>query len=200
MNQIDSNLASGSVDVDDSALKSLLQLIAKGDETKLGEIYDLTVSRVYGVAYAISENEADAEEIVCDVFAKIWHCANQYDPERGKAISWILMICRSRALDCLRRHSTHREKLDHVKESTSPDLFTAEGEEANPEKLLNLLQENSGVKKAMQTLTPLQQEFIFLGFFKGYTHSEMAQLHEMPLGTVKSNVRRAIAALREKLN
>ena len=94
-------LAKGS-DVTD--LSGLVQRIAMADREALGELYDATVARLYAVAHLILRNTADAEEAVCDVYTQVWQTAANYSGERGAVLAWLLMICRTRALDRLRRN------------------------------------------------------------------------------------------------
>ncbi|NJN46263.1 MAG: RNA polymerase subunit sigma, partial [Candidatus Competibacteraceae bacterium] len=84
-------------------LLSLVYAIVERDDSALSRLYDLTVERVFGLALAITRNHADAEEVVCDVYMQIWQRASRYSESRGSVLAWLMLNCRSLALDLLRR-------------------------------------------------------------------------------------------------
>jgi RNA polymerase sigma-70 factor (ECF subfamily) len=173
------------------ALVSLIQHVAGGDEQALTRLYDLTVTRVYSLARAITANSEDAEDVSCETFVQVWNEAARFDPARGSALGWLMTICRSRALDARRRRLV-RMRADQAE--------TPQGElDAPPEELLALLEEESAVRAALAQLTPLRRQLVALAFFRGMTHSEIATAVKLPLGTVKSHLRRALGTLREHL-
>ena len=169
--------------------------MANGDEDALGELYDTTIGRVYGFALRITGNAATAEEIASDVFMQAWRDAGRYDGTRAKVLTWLLMICRSRALDWLRARDP---EISH-EDPTS--LIGAEDQPATggPQDLLEALQEGGALREAMATLPAVQRQLIGLAFFRGLTHQEIAATARLPLGTVKSHIRRALDALRDHL-
>ncbi len=176
-------------------LSKLAIRIAQGDQPALGELYDCTVGQLFSLARAIVRNEADAEEIVVDTYTQVWQSAATYDLRRGTVRSWLVTICRSRALDRLRQQ--RRQEL--------PGVSAAEGVsdgalEPGPEALLEMVQENSAVHQALKALTPLRRQLLALAFFQGLSHSEIAGVSGLPVGTVKSHIRRALAALRSELS
>jgi len=204
----------------DTDISSLLNLIGNKDETALSQLYDLTVSKVYNLALKILLNEADAEEVVCDVYTQLWHKAQDYQKERGSPLSWLLIICRSRALDLLRKkrpeqtclEQSYLEKLSTEKlsagqfslESNSDSLhtdvnnkITNHGNNTQPDDIINLMQEGTAIKEAMQQLTVIQRQLIALAFFKGLSHSEISESIQLPLGTVKSHLRRALHTMQK---
>jgi len=113
----------------DTELLSLINAVACKDEEALTQLYELTVNRVYSLAHAMLSNNADAEEVVCDVFSQLWYRASDYQQTRGSVITWLLIICRSRALDLLRRKKPEYSAGDDIfqyadsqqQESASPD-------------------------------------------------------------------------------
>jgi RNA polymerase sigma-70 factor (ECF subfamily) len=172
------------------ALASLIERIATGDEQALNRLYDVTVTRVYSLARAVTGSVEDAEEVSCETFVQAWKEAGRFDPERGSTLGWLMSICRSRALDARRRRLARLrvDQRDYAEDVAAP-----------PEELLALIEEGSAVHAALAQLTPLRRELVALAFFRGMTHSEIADAMEMPLGTVKSHLRRALGALREQL-
>lgn len=178
----------------ESELRRMLAAIAKGDEQALGALYDATVGRVYGLALRIVRRREAVEEVVEDVFLQVWQQAGRYDIARGKPLTWLLTITRSRALDYLRRDD---EALVHPE----PETLVAEpgDERANPQDLLLALERNSRLYAMLEQLIPVQRQLLALAFFRGMTHQEIAEHTHLPLGTVKSHVRKALDKMREHL-
>lgn len=164
------------------------------DEAALGEIYDATAGRVYALALRITGLSQAAEEVVSDVYFQIWQQAQRYDPARGTVLTWLLTICRSRALDSLRRREpaeTHAEP-----HALQPDLFC---EDRSPLDLLLVVEQKSRLHRALATLNKSQQMLLALAFFKGMTHQEIAVHTGMPLGSVKTSLRKAMQLLKSLL-
>ncbi len=179
---------------DDAALCKCLEGICAQRQAALGQFYDLTVGRVYGVALRIVRRAELAEEVVSDVYMQVWRDADRYDVSRGKVLGWLLVIARSRALDLLRRQD---EAFSHPEPwELATDLESAHD---NPQDLLEATQTGSAVHAAMLKLNPLQRQLLSLAFFRGLTHSEIVEHSGIPLGSVKTHIRRALAILRETL-
>jgi RNA polymerase sigma-70 factor, ECF subfamily len=180
-------------DTDETDFVSLLSPISRKDETALSQLYDLTANKVYGLALKILTNEADAEEVVCDVYSQLWHKAADFQQERGSAIAWLMVICRSRALDLLRK------KRPEVTCSEAIYKYSDNHSNQQPEDMINLLQEGSAVKQAMLQLTEVQRQLIALAYFKDLSHTEISKTIQLPLGTVKSHLRRALQTLHKQI-
>ena len=172
---------------------ALMQAIQQQDENALAQLYDLTVERVYSLAMAMTGNIDDAEEVVGDVYWKVWQRAAQYKAERGQVISWLLITCRSAALDLLRRR--RRRETREQPQADLPEI----GDECSAETLLNALQEGSLVHTALANLSVVQRHLIGLAFFHDMSHSEIADRVQMPIGTVKSHIRRGLKSLRQAI-
>jgi RNA polymerase sigma factor (sigma-70 family) len=177
----------------EAQLRACLAAIERQDESALGQLYDATVGRVYGLALRITRSRETAEEVAEDVYMQIWRDAARFDPQRGAGVlGWLLVICRSRALDALRR-------VDPAGAHPAPETLAPElANEAGPETLLQAAQQNSALHAALNALSALQRQLLALAFFRGLTHEEIAGQLEMPLGTVKSHIRRALIALKEQ--
>ena len=173
----------------------LLAAMAKGEEQALGAFYDATVSRVYGIALRIVRHREAAEEVVEDVYLQVWQQASRYDVSRGKPLTWLLTICRSRALDFLRRD-------DKATAHPQPETLVAEhgDERADPEDILLTLERNSRLYSVFEQLMLVQRQLLALAFFRGMTHQEIAEHTQLPLGTIKSHVRKALDKMREQLS
>jgi len=178
--------------LDEAELVSLVQAIVARNEAALARLYDLTVGRVYSLAYALTRNSADAEEVVCDVYLRVWQRAAQYQESRGKVLAWLLINCRSLALDLLRRRRRQeagREQLA-LQEAVEADAA------ASTEDLLALVQEGTRVHRALSALSDIQRQLIALAFFSDMSHQAIAATVQLPLGTVKSHIRRSLKVLR----
>lgn len=187
------SVASGRASED--PLCACLRRMAGGDQGALAELYDATAQRVYAVALRFVRDSHEAEEVVSDVYYQAWKEAHRYDPQRGSVRTWLLMCCRSRALDWLRRREAPHagidpDELEHV---------DGGGMAAGAIDLLDSIERRSALHHALQGLEPLQRQLIALSFFRGYSHAEIALRERMPLGTVKTHIRSAMSALRHAL-
>lgn len=181
---------------DNTELMALVLAVASQDETALARLYDGTVSRVYGLALAMAGNQADAEEVVCDVYLQVWRRAAQYDERRGSVLAWLLVNCRSLALDLLRR----RRSREKGQEPLDVHTLDAADEGLSAEELLNLVQEGTAVHRALSELPEIQCRLIGLAYFRDMSHQEIAELLQLPLGTVKSHIRRGLQHMRKYID
>ena len=174
-------------------LALLVGQIRRGDRQALETLYEATVGKLHALALAILRQPEDSEEVVCETYAQAWETAERFDPARASVMGWLLMICRSRALDLLRKRRTRGENLDLAGfERVDEDL-------QRPDELLSLMQRNSRVHAALSALPPERRQLVSLAFLRDLTHQEIAEATGMPLGTVKSHLRRALGQLREQL-
>ena len=167
--------------------------VAAGDAAALADLYDSTVAKVHAIVKAIVRNPADAEEVTCDVYTQAWQTAGHFDPARGSVMTWLMCIARSRALDCLRRRRGRTRLFDE--RSASEDVQDT-AVYVSPERLLNLFQSRSAIRMALEQLPAERRRLVGLAFFDDLSHSEIAELTGLPLGTIKSHLRRAIHSLR----
>jgi RNA polymerase sigma-70 factor (ECF subfamily) len=179
----------------DQELRGLIAEMAAGEEGALARLYDRTLGKVFALARHIVGNREAAEDVVAEVYLQAWRQAIDYSPERGTPLAWLLMICRSRALDFLRSRDVAEP---------CPDPSTLAPEEGsdrdNPFDLLQAFERDSAVHAALQRLTPVQRELIAWHFFRGLSHQEIAGHLGMALGTVKSHLRRGLSALQDALS
>lgn len=176
----------------DAALQPLLQRMIDGDDSALGAFYDRTIGHVYGLALRITGRADAAEEVVGDVYLQAWRQASRYQPERARILGWLMMICRSRALDQVRRR-------DAVELSIELETLTELIDDRNPADLLELSCLQGHVRTALAELSAIQRQLIALAFFRGLTHQEIAAHTTLPLGTVKTHIRRGMAAMQTLL-
>jgi RNA polymerase sigma-70 factor (ECF subfamily) len=175
-------------------LAALVEQMRIGHERALEELYDATVGKLYALASAILRSAEDTEEIVCETYAYAWANASRFDASRANALGWLLMLCRSRALDRLRQRRATTNALD-VAAMRQADTGNAD----QPFDILSLMQQRSKVHAALSQLTPERRHLVSLAFLQGLSHQEIADVTRLPLGTVKSHVRRALTQLREAL-
>lgn len=175
-------------------LAALVRAIVERDEQALSCLYELTVERVYSLAHGITRNDADAEEVVADVYLQVWQRAAQYAQSRGTVLAWLMVHCRSLALDLLRRRRSLGRSQEQL--ARQPPL---ENREVSAEDILNAVQEGTRVHHALNALSEAQRRLIALAYLRDMSHQEIAAATQLPLGTVKSHIRRGLKTLRSIL-
>lgn len=178
----------------ESRYYSLIADIANADEGALATFYDITASRVYALALRITRDAQAAEEVVVDVYFQIWRQAERYEPHRGPIMTWLLTICRSRSLDYLRRRVSASKLLGD--DIPSPSPVTGQ---TDPLDILLTVERDSIIYPALATLAPSEQQLLSLAFFNGFTHQEIATQTRIPLGTVKTTIRKALLNMKQML-
>ena len=171
-----------------------VQRVASGNQEALATLYDETNSLLYSLALRILGDITEAEEVVLDVYTQVWQSAQNFDPVRGTAAAWLVMLTRSRAIDRLRSRTArtkHEEPLEGI------PAVAAGG--ASPEEASVLSQQGRLVRAALTALPTVQREAIELAYFSGLSHSELVTKLGQPLGTVKTRIRLGMMKLREQL-
>jgi len=169
--------------------------IGAGDAQALGSLYDETAAMLQGLALRIVVNPADAEEVLLDVFNQVWRRAKTFDPARGSVWRWLTVMTRSRGLDRLRAGAARRER----EQATLTDDWEVKSEEPLPDECSMFQQQQIRVRRAVAALPREQREALELAYFKGLTHSEIAEALSVPLGTIKTRIRMAMEKLRVAL-
>ena len=177
-------------DTEDAGYRGLIARIADADESALADLYDATAGRAYALALRITRHAQDAEDVVEETYFQIWRRADQYDAQRGRVLAWVLTICRSRALDLLRRHEPAELHADPGALSEQSD-----DQATDPQQLVAMFQRDSAVHAALAQLTGVQQQLVALAFLRDLSHQQIAEHLAMPLGTVKTHIRKALSAL-----
>ena len=157
----------------------------------LEELYATYSGIALGLAYQVLGNLSDAEEVLQDVFLKVWRSGSSYNPSRGSARTWLLAIVRHRAIDLLRRRP--RVPIDALDEH-----FHAAGQTDVPAQVASNI-DGQRMRHALQLLPPEQLQVIQLAYYAGLTHQEMAEQLAVPLGTIKGRLRLAMDRLRRAL-
>ncbi len=171
-------------------LNHALRGCARGDRTALRVIYDSEAPRMIGVAMRLLRRRALAEEAVHDTFLQVWNKADSFDPARGEARSWIYAILRNRALNILRGET----RTDLVDDFEPMGLVS---EEENAEAVMMRLSDTGSLKRCLERLEPARRQAITLAYIHGLSHGELAGRLGVPLGTIKSWIRRSLVSLRE---
>lgn len=190
----ESSLASSQRSAD--SLESLVTAMAAGNQSALSGLYEQTVSQIFGIARCMLRSREDAEEIVCDVYANAWANAKNYDPRRGSVMAWLGIMARNRSVDRLRQRRELLSLDDSDNEGLAGRLVSGT---SGPDEILASFQSGSAVHAALASLSPLRRRLLGLAFFQDLSHQEIAAAEGIPLGTVKSHVRRALAVLQAAL-
>jgi len=178
--------------LDESELTGLVARIQRRDARALAALYEMAGARVYHFAHRFMRSHALTEEVVEDTFWQVWRQAPRFERKRGRVMVWLLAMARSRAIDALRR-----ERRFLCEPMASPDEAPRADELAHD--LLEAARGASRLHDALATLEPRGRQLLALAFFRGFTHEEIAAHARMPLGSVKSVIRRALLQLREQL-
>jgi RNA polymerase sigma factor (sigma-70 family) len=177
---------------EDDQLQLWIEAMVAQDEKALSKLYDATLSRVYGLILRILRNRALADEVIAETYFQAWRQAIRFDARKGKAITWLLNIARSRAIDALRKEErfAHEDIENYPTFDSHPVLGTSADE------LIDLARNNRILNDALHTLGAQPRQLVALAFFKGFSHEEISAHMALPLGTVKSQLRRALTSLR----
>ncbi|KQT13571.1 RNA polymerase sigma factor [Ramlibacter sp. Leaf400] len=186
-------------DLADTELVQLLDRIATrarpGDaEAALRSLYDLTSSKLYGVALRVVGNREWAEDVLQDAYLNIWRIAVDYRASLSPPMAWMGVIVRSRALDFLRRRNT--ERIDTAVELDDYIADTVAGDSADPMDTSQASEQAWALHECLRKLEARQREVVSLAYLRDLSHSELAQQLKLPLGTVKTWIRRGLEQLR----
>ncbi|KRE23872.1 RNA polymerase subunit sigma [Bosea sp. Root483D1] len=173
-------------------IETALLACAAGDKSALRRIYEVESPRMLGVAQRLLKRRALAEEAVQDAFVLVWRHAARFDPERGAGLSWIYAILRNRSLSILRDEKRTETSDTPIAEETA-------SEEDDPETVMAKLSDATALRACLEMLPPQRRGLVLLAFVQGLTHGEIAGRLKLPLGTVKSWIRRSLLSLKECL-
>ncbi len=173
-------------------LDALLGDIAGGDEVAFEAFYVATIDRCFALARGVLNDRAWAEDCAADVYAQVWRSAAEFDARKGSAMAWLIMIARTRAIDLLRRERRHRGV------AWSPSELSAVAAPVSEYGFGGLIAVGR-LKRALGALSDVQKRMVELAFFHDLSHGEIARTTGIPIGTVKSHLRRALASLKQGL-
>ena len=172
-----------------AALASAINRVADGDRHALKVVYDLTAAKLLGVVMHIARDREQAEDILQEVFLKVWHRAGRFDGTQASPITWLCAIARNTAIDSVRKSGRRAQ----VGEDVLPDI---EDEAPRADQMLCSEEDSELLQQCLERLQDDHRRSIRMAFFRGYSHSELAERVGVPLGTVKSWIRRGLASLK----
>jgi RNA polymerase sigma-70 factor (ECF subfamily) len=170
-------------------LAGVVTKILSHDHQALADLYSRMAASLHSAARRLLGSHECAQEVVCDVFVYVWQHAGDYDAERGSVKTWLYGITRNRAIDRWRRNRRHPLLNARLLLERAP-------EHAGPDQILGRWQDSTSIHAALAALSPLRQKLLALSFFDGLSHEEISVSSGMPLGTVKSHLRRALREMR----
>ncbi len=175
--------------------EELLQRAGRGDARAFDQLYDRLAPRLFGLLRQMLYDEKEAEEVLQEGFVQLWERAPSFDPERSKAFTWAVMLFRHKAIDRMRMLGRRNRLVDGaVLEQTTLRSSSPSADEAMQD-----AERGEAVSRALNELPKEQRQLIECAFLKGLTHHVIAESLGMPLGTVKTNIRRGLLRLRDLL-
>jgi RNA polymerase sigma-70 factor (ECF subfamily) len=178
---------------DPERLVELLRRSARGDEVAFARLYDVTAARVHGLVLRVVRDPAHAEEVTQEVYLEVWRTAGRFDRGRGSALSWLMTLAHRRAVDRV-RSAESASRNDTIYHRRNPEMEhdqTVEAALASVDARL--------VRNALGSLTAVQREAIQLAYLGGYTHTEVAGMLDLPVGTAKTRIRDGLIRMRDSL-
>jgi len=167
--------------------QELVSLLKERDAKAFSYLYEKYSGALFGIISQILEDHAMANDVLQEVFINIWRKIESYDPVKGRLFTWMLNIARNASIDVLRSKAYQNNRNNkEISESVSTGYVTMKVDEI-------------GLKKVLEQLKSEHRVLIELAYFKGYTHEEISEIEDIPLGTVKTRIRNALLQLREQL-
>ena len=169
-------------------LARLLGEVARGDRGALSRLYALTSARLFGLCMRVLRSEPDAEEVLQEVYVRVWTRAGQYDPERAGAMSWLAGIARNGAIDRIRGRKPGGVPIDAANDvaDESPSAID----------LIEKAEDGRRLGGCLDELEERPRAMIRAAFFDGLSYAELAERETVPLGTMKSWIRRGLLRLK----
>jgi RNA polymerase sigma-70 factor, ECF subfamily len=171
--------------------EELMQLVLDGEVRAFEVIFDRHASAAFSLAYRMCGRRAVAEDVVQDAFLSLWRSGTGYDPGRGSVRSWVLSVVHNRAIDAMRRAGAKAGR-DVPDEGFAERLPARDATDAEVERRDEAVQ----LRTALDELPPDQRRVIELAYFGGFSHSEIAEMLDLPPGTVKGRMRLGLTKLR----
>jgi RNA polymerase sigma factor (sigma-70 family) len=176
----------------DAALARLLERIATGDEAALRALYDRTAAKLLGIVLRIQRDRSLAEDVLQDVYLRIWHAAGSYAPAAGAPLPWLCAIARNRAIDGVRRRSEVMMPSGEAGEAYWERLAAPGGGE-------DAILDRDALLACLSRLDPTQRDCVVLAYCEGWSREELAARYGRPVNTVKTWLHRTLGALKSCL-
>jgi RNA polymerase sigma-70 factor (ECF subfamily) len=174
--------------------------VQNGDKLALRKLYDRFSKILFGMIYKILRNKEESEDLLQEIFVKIWNKADQFDPSRGSAYSFIATLTRNRAIDRTRSRAFKNRRKDDYVINDDEYSFNLRTENPNPEEKIEITERAVGVRKALAQLNEKERQVLYISYFEGLSQTEIADKIDIPLGTVKYRMRQGMIKLREMLS
>lgn len=189
-----SNPSSSPSAADPATLAQWISAIALGDQQAYRRLYDATSPKLFAVALRILREESRAEDVLQDSFINVWNGAAGYNASLSAPMTWMVTIVRNRAFDYIRRSDRRTVELDEDLEAV------LESDSPTPSDLAMLGQDAIALQRCLKRLEAGQRQAIAFAYFQGLTHSELASTLRIPIGTVKTWIRRGLGKMRRCLD
>lgn len=174
--------------------EALLRRSALGDATAFATLYDQMAPRLFGLVRRVVRDRAQAEEVTQEAFVDIWRQSARFDPAQGSAVGWMLTIAHRKAVDRVRSSEATSRRDDTYHRQ---DLGSGSGDDPGHQAERRF--DRQRVRQALSSLTDVQRQTIELAYFGGYTHTQVATMLDIPLGTAKTRIRDGLIRLRDAL-
>ncbi|RZI78348.1 MAG: sigma-70 family RNA polymerase sigma factor [Variovorax sp.] len=178
----------------DTALIALIDRVGQRDEAALRQLYDQASPRLFGLAMRVVRQREWAEDVLQEAFLSIWRAAGDYRASLSPPMAWMGLIVRSRALDLLRRRTADRSRVTDEFDDTMAETLASDA--PTPETLANASEQAFALHQCMEQLEGRQREVVSLAYLRDLSHGELAERLKLPLGTVKTWIRRSLEKLR----
>jgi RNA polymerase sigma-70 factor (ECF subfamily) len=173
-----------------------MAMIQKRQPEAIGFLHDRYSSMIKALIMKVLHNEAESDDMLQEIFMEIWERAGSYDPQKGKALGWVITLARRRAIDRLRKREAYCRMEERLTEANKREPQEAH---AHVEEDLALSEMREHLAKAMVNLPPAQQQVIQLAFYKGMSQREIAAHTGIPLGTIKTRIELGLKKISEAL-
>lgn len=171
--------------------------ISKGEIAAFSRLYDLFAKPLSALVYRILRDMDEVEEVVQDVFVVIWNQASKYDPILSRPFSWIVVIAKRMCWNKLRARGRHNRKLQALESEGSGPVIPAS--EKLPSELTEIIEVSEDVQRRLELFPETQEKVIQMALYDGFTQEEIADVMDLPLGTVKTWIRRGVLKIRKEL-
>lgn len=169
-------------------LAPLMRSVAVGDRRALADLYDRTSGKLYGICVRLLDSQAEAEEVLQDVYVTVWNKAGRFDPLKASPITWLAVLARNKAIDRLRLRRMPTDSIEKAGDIADDRPSALD--------VLESAEEQDRLDGCLDELEPQHKSMIQAAFLDGATYPELAEREGVPLGTMKSWIRRGLIRLR----